>query len=103
MTSGEDSPPISDKSKPVYIAFGGHGRSYLAHFHRFLSDHHLTRKLRLDRVKKSNSQDPYSYLGTHPAWGDAKKALQIKNTMQFVTHEIEAIRDEKVTGKRRKN
>lgn len=54
-------------------------------------------------MKKSNSQDPYSYLGTHPAWGDAKKALQIKNTMQFVTHEIEAIRDEKVTGKRRKN
>ncbi|KAI8088354.1 mitochondrial fission ELM1-domain-containing protein [Thamnidium elegans] len=92
------------KSKPVYITFGGQARSYLSHLHRWLLDEHLTRKLRLERNKHKSSaaKDPYSYLGDHADWGNAIKVLQIKDTMAYVKKEIEEIREEKVTGKRRK-
>jgi hypothetical protein len=59
----------------------------------------------LDRTKSSSSKkicDVYSYLGDHPAWGNASKVFQMKHTMAFVKHEIEEIREEKVTGRRRK-
>lgn len=92
------------KSKPVYVAFGGQARSYLSHFHRWLLDSQLTRKLRLDRNKhKANGvSDPYSYLGDHLAWGNVSKVFQTKSTMAYVKKEIEEIRAEKITGKRRK-
>ena len=91
-------------SKPVYIAFAGQARSYLSHFHRWLLDAHLTRKLRLDKSKSTakGANDPYSYLGDHVAWGNASKVFQTKSTMAYVKNEIEEIRAEKVTGKRRK-
>jgi hypothetical protein len=62
----------------------------------------LTRKLRLDRTKNRAANDAYSYLGDHVTWGNASKVFQMKNTMSFVKKEIEEIRGEKVTGKRRK-
>ncbi|KAG2208467.1 hypothetical protein INT47_010163 [Mucor saturninus] len=94
----------ASKGKPVYIAFNGQARSYLAHFHRWLLDTHLTKKLRLDRTKhKTNeAKDPYSYLGDQTTWGNASREFQMKNTMSYVKKEIEEIREEKVTGKRRK-
>jgi mitochondrial fission protein ELM1 len=92
------------KNKPVYITFSGQARSYLSHFHRWLLDSHLTRKLRLDRTKHKLNQanDPYSYLGEPIPWGNASQVFQIKHTMAYVKKEIEEIRAEKVTGKRRK-
>jgi hypothetical protein len=60
--------------------------------------------LRLDRNKHKANQanDAYSYLGDHVPWGNASKVFQMKNTMSYVKKEIEDIRSEKVTGKRRK-
>jgi hypothetical protein len=89
-------------SKPVYVTMSGQCRSYLNHFHRWLLDAHLTRKLRLDRSKNNRASDPYSYLGEHVTWGNAINLFQVKNTMSFVKKEIDEIRTEKVTGKRRK-
>ncbi|KAL7311998.1 hypothetical protein PS15m_007805 [Mucor circinelloides] len=91
------------KGKPVYVTFGGQCRSYLSHFYRWIYDAHLARKLRLERHQhRSRVDDAYSYLGKHAAWGNASKVFQIKHTMSFVKNEIEEIRAEKVTGKRRK-
>lgn len=84
------------------MTLSGYCKSYLTHFHRWLFDAHLTRKLRLDRTGHKQANDPYSYLGDHAVWGNASKVFQMKNTMAFVKKEIEEIRDEKVTGKRRK-
>lgn len=50
----------------------------------------------------NEAKDPYSYLGDQITWGNASKVFQIKNTMGYVKKEIEEIREEKVTGKRRK-
>ncbi|RCI06919.1 hypothetical protein CU098_013576 [Rhizopus stolonifer] len=91
------------KNKPVYLTFGGNSRSYLLHFYRWILDNNLARKLRMDRGKYRSSQvqDEYSYLGHHASWGNANKVFQMENTMTFVTNEIQAIRDEAITGKRR--
>ena len=89
--------------KPVYVTFGGQCRSYLSHFYRWIYDAHLARKLRLERHNhKSTVYDTYSYLGNHATWGNASKVFQMKYTMSFVKNEIEEIRAEKITGKRRK-
>ncbi|OBZ81024.1 hypothetical protein A0J61_10928 [Choanephora cucurbitarum] len=91
----------ASRNKPIYTVFGGQCRSYLNHFHRWLLDSRLARKLRLDRTRSTKHQDPYSYLGTHPAWGNPAQVFQIKQTMAFVKKEIEALQQEKMTGKRR--
>ncbi|KAG0183363.1 hypothetical protein DFQ28_008855 [Apophysomyces sp. BC1034] len=90
--------------KPVYIAFGGRCRSYLLHFQRWARESRLTRKLRLDRTPRLQPDvDPYSYLGKHLPWADGWRVLEVDSTMAHVGHEIQAIRSEKVTGKRRKD
>ncbi|CAO3615213.1 unnamed protein product [Cunninghamella echinulata] len=94
------------KKKPIYTAFGGYCTGHLAHFHRWLRDQRLTRKLRLDRKASSNSKennDPFSYLGQHPPFSIASKVLQSQSILSHVKNEIETTRDEKLTGKRRKN
>lgn len=91
-------------SKPVYTTFGGYCRSYLLQFNRWMLDNHLIRKLRLDKSKyrASDVQDNYSYLGNHAPWGDANKVFQVESTMASVVDEIETVRQETITGKRRK-
>ncbi|KAF7720896.1 hypothetical protein EC973_005797 [Apophysomyces ossiformis] len=90
--------------KPVYVAFGGRCRSYLQHFHQWARESRLTRKLRLDRTPRLQAGiDPYSYLGKHMPWNDGWRALDVDSTMTHVKNEIEAMRYEKVTGKRRKD
>ncbi|KAL0089879.1 mitochondrial fission ELM1-domain-containing protein [Phycomyces blakesleeanus] len=94
----------ASRRKPVYIAFGGQCRSYLLQFHQWAREVHLTRKLRLDRTKHTKiSGDPFSYLGHHARFADGLKLLKVQPIMADVLHEIEAVRAEKVTGKRRKN
>ncbi|CEI93782.1 hypothetical protein RMCBS344292_08008 [Rhizopus microsporus] len=92
------------KNKPVYTTFGGYCRSYLLQFNRWMLDNHLIRKLRLDKSKyrASDVQDDYSYLGNHAPWGDANKVFQVESTMASVVDEIETVRQETITGKRRK-
>lgn len=97
--------------KPIYIAFGGYCTGHLAHFHRWLRDQRLTRKLRLDRKSSSSTIlstskeniDSFSYLGQHPPFSIASKVLQSHSILSHVKNEIESTRDEKLTGKRRKN
>ncbi|ORZ02695.1 mitochondrial fission ELM1-domain-containing protein [Syncephalastrum racemosum] len=90
------------QSKPVYIAFGDRCRAYLQHFQRWARDHRLTRKLRLSKTA-TKAQDVYSYLGTHPAWQDGQRLVEVQETLDYVVHELEALRGEKSTGKRRKD
>ncbi|KAI9249316.1 mitochondrial fission ELM1-domain-containing protein [Sporodiniella umbellata] len=91
------------KNKPVYLAFGGSSRSYLLHFYRWMLDNNLARKLRLDRgaYKSKQVQDPYSYLGQHAPWGNPNRLFQTENTMSFVESEVNALREESITGKRK--
>ncbi|CAO3617989.1 unnamed protein product [Cunninghamella blakesleeana] len=99
------------KKKPIYIAFGGYCTGHLVHFHRWLRDQRLTRKLRLDRKTSSpliastskENKDTFSYLGHHPPFSIASKVLQSHSILSHVKNEIETTRDEKLTGKRRKN
>jgi len=68
------------KRKPVYIAFQDRCSSHLLQIHRWLRESHLTRKLRLDRMRNTmpaDGTDVYSYLGNHKPWADGKKALNI--------------------------
>lgn len=95
--------------KPVYVTFGGQCRGHLLQFQRWLRDQRLTRKLRLDRKHKPSHHqkqpplvDPYSYLGHHPSFAIAAKVFA-PATMDHVIHELETIRQEKITGKRRQD
>ncbi|SAM04100.1 hypothetical protein [Absidia glauca] len=97
------------KRKPVYVTFGGQCRGHLLQFQRWLRDQRLTRKLRLDRKHKPSHHpkqqplvDPYSYLGHHPSFAVAAKVFA-PATMDHVIHELETIRQEKITGKRRQD
>lgn len=89
----------------MYVAFGDRCRSHLLHFHRWAREKHITRKLRLDRSRSSSLRqpyhDPYSYLGEHPAWADGQKVLRVQENLEYVAHELDALRQEKMTGKRR--
>jgi hypothetical protein len=65
--------------------------------------------LRLDRKHKPSHHpkqqplvDPYSYLGHHPSFAIAAKVFA-PATMDHVIHELETIRQEKITGKRRQD
>ncbi|KAI8981662.1 hypothetical protein BDF20DRAFT_419037 [Mycotypha africana] len=91
------------KGKPTYIAFSGRCRSYLTQFYRWVSDAHLIRKLRLGKGKhkSTNVDDPYSYLGIHPDWGNGNKIFQYNHTMSFIKKAILQSRQETLTGKRK--
>ena len=95
--------------KPVYIVFGDRCRQHLLRFHRWARDNRITRKLRLDRGRgashkqQHHAYDPFSYLGNHGPWADALKLVDNEAALDHVKHEVTELRQERVTGKRRKD
>ncbi|KAI9496175.1 mitochondrial fission ELM1-domain-containing protein [Zychaea mexicana] len=102
------------KRKPVYVAFGDRCRQHLLRFHRWARDNRITRKLRLDRgrgaSRKQQQQqqhhplyDPYSYLGNHGPWANGHQLVENEAALEHVQYEVTELRQERVTGKRRKD
>ncbi|KAG2217361.1 hypothetical protein INT45_012231, partial [Circinella minor] len=97
------------KRKPVYIVFGDRCRQHLSRFHRWARENRITRKLRLDRGRGASQKqqhhayDPFSYLGNHGPWADGLKLVDNENTLEHIKHEVTELRQERVTGKRRKD
>ncbi|KAI9267877.1 mitochondrial fission ELM1-domain-containing protein [Phascolomyces articulosus] len=97
------------KRKPVYIVFGDRCRQHLLRFHRWARDNRITRKLRLDRGRgashkqQHHAYDPLSYLGHHGSWADGYHLVKNQDTLDYIKQEVTELRQERVTGKRRKD